>query len=141
MKAKKEEIAFNCACSIQRQLNVSDSDLCVVLGNALENAVEACEMMENTAARFISVESRVLNGQLLIKIENSYKGCLKLKDDGYFSTKSGEFHGIGLRNIHKVVENYGGFVKTEHNGKVFTLMAAFPNPRGTDGSRSQYPAK
>ena len=128
LKAFKAEIEFSCSCAIPRQLSVSDSDLCVVLGNALENAVEACERLEKPNSRFLSAESRILNGQLLIKIENSYNGFLKLKSGGYTSTKDGEFHGLGLRNIQKVVESYGGFVKTEHDEKTFTLMAAFPIP-------------
>jgi len=136
LKAKKSQISFNCACSIQRKLNVSDNDLCVVLGNALENAIEACGKLKNPTARFISVEARILNGQLLIKIENSYNGCLKLKNDGYFSTKSEESHGIGMQNMGKVVGTYGGFVKTEHNGEVFTLMAAFPNPCDADEAQT-----
>jgi len=127
LKAKKDGILFNCSCSIQRKLSMSDSDLCVVLGNALENAIEACGNLDNSKVRFISMEARTINGQMLMKIENSYNGILKMKDDSYISTKGGEFHGIGIKNIKNVIENCGGFVKTEHNGKVFTLMAAFPN--------------
>jgi Signal transduction histidine kinase regulating citrate/malate metabolism len=127
LKAREGGIPFQCACSITKHPSVSDSDLCVVLSNALENAIDACRNLDNPDARFISAQARTINGQLLIKIENSYNGCLKVKDGGYLSTKSGEFHGIGLQNIKKVMETYGGFVKTEHNGTVFTLMAAFPN--------------
>lgn len=128
LKAKEGGIPFRSSCSIKRQLSVSDSDLCVVLGNALENAVEACGKLGNSEARFIAAEARIINGQLLLKIQNSYNGSLDLRDGDYLSTKTGKFHGIGLQNIKKVVEACGGFVKTEHNGKVFTLMAAFPNP-------------
>ncbi|AET69233.1 hypothetical protein Desor_3771 [Desulfosporosinus orientis DSM 765] len=132
LKAKEGGIPFHCACSIPRQLSISDSDLCVVLGNALENAIEACGNLDNPDARFLSAEARTINDQLLLKIENSYNGCLNIQDGGYLSTKNGEFHGIGLQNIKKVVEVCGGFVKTEHSGKVFTLMAAFPNPCGAE---------
>lgn len=132
LKAKNGGILFHCTCSFQRQLSMNDSDLCVVLGNALENAIEACENLENPNPRFISAEARTINDQLLLKIQNSYNGCLNIQDEDYISTKSGKFHGIGLQNIKKVVGAYGGFVKTEHNGKVFTLMAAFPNPCGAD---------
>lgn len=127
LKSKKADIQFRCVCSIQKQLNVSDSDLCIVLGNALENAIEACEKIANSDARFISAEVRNINGQLLIKVANSYNGCLKMKGNTFLSTKSGEFHGIGIQNIKKVVESYNGFVKMENNERIFTLMAAFPN--------------
>lgn len=127
LKAKEGGIPFRCNCSIQRKLSVSDSDLCVVLGNALENAVEACKRMDNPNMRFITAEARTINSQLLLKIENAYNGFLNIQEESYLSTKSGKFHGIGLQNIRKIVEAYGGFVKTEHNEKVFTLMAAFPD--------------
>lgn len=130
LKAKESGIPFRCACSIERRLSVSDSDLCVVLGNALENAMEACGKLENSEAWFVSAEARTISGQLLLKIENSYNGYMKMKDDDYISTKSEKFHGLGIKNIKKVVEACGGFVKTEHSGKVFTLMVAFPNSSG-----------
>ena len=62
---------------------------------------------------------------MLIKIENSYDGYLSQRDTQYLSTKSGQDHGLGLQNIQKVVDAYRGFLKTEHNGAKFTLMAAF----------------
>lgn len=126
LKAKGTGIPFHCACSIPKQLSISDSDLCIVLSNALENAIEACRNLDNTSERFISNEVKALNKHLLIKIENSYNGNLNVQDGNYLSTKSEKSGGIGLQNIKKVVEAYGGFIKIEHNGKVFTLMAAFP---------------
>lgn len=132
LKAKKDGILFHCACSIQKNLSMSDTDLCIVLSNALENAIEACGNLDNSKMRFISMEARTLNGQMLMKIENSYNGCLKVEDGSYISTKNGEFHGIGMKNINNVTENCGGFVKTMHNDQVFTLMAAFPNPCDTE---------
>lgn len=126
LRLKERGIPLHCACRIPKQLSVSDSDLCVVLGNALENALEACGKLENPEARFVSVESRTANGQLLIKIANAYNGFLNQTDERYLTTKNDPYHGIGLQNIKKVVDAYKGFVKTEHNGTVFTLMAAFP---------------
>jgi len=61
LKAKENNIPFNCACSIPKDLSISDSDLCVVLGNALENAIEACINLENSESRFISNEVVVLS--------------------------------------------------------------------------------
>ncbi|WP_242833074.1 sensor histidine kinase [Desulfosporosinus acidiphilus] len=136
LKAREVGIPFHCACSIPSRLAMSDSDLCVVLGNALENAIEACGNLDNPGARFLAAEARTVNSQLLLKIENAYNGSLNIQDRGYRSTKSGEFHGMGLQNIKKVVEACGGFVKTQHSGKVFTLMAAFPNPCAAEESRS-----
>lgn len=126
LMAKKSGIQFYCTCSIQKQLSISDSDLCIVMGNAIENAIEACEKLDNQQKRFVSVEARTINNQLLIKIENSYDGCLTLQNGGFVSTKREKSHGLGMKNIKRIVEANGGFIKTAYDGSLFTLMAAFP---------------
>lgn len=129
LRLKERGISFHCTCRIPKELSVSDSDLCVVLGNALENAMEACGKLENLENRFILAEARTVNGQLLIKIANAYNGALNQRDSRYLTTKNGGYHGIGLQNIRRVVDAYGGFLRIEHSGTVFTLMAAFPESR------------
>lgn len=129
LRLKERGTVLRCTCQIPKQLTVSDSDLCVVLGNALENAMEACSKVENPEARFVSAEARTINGKLLVKITNAYNGVLNQADDRYLTTKNTPYHGIGLQNIEKVVNACKGFIKTEHNGTVFTLMAAFPESR------------
>lgn len=128
LKAKAKGIAFRCAGVIPKEIPVSDGDLCVVLGNALENAVEACEKLADPSGRFIAVQARTAGGQFLIKIENAYDGSMNLRDGELLSSKDGGGHGIGLQNIHRVARSYGGFVKIDRTETVFTLMAAFPNP-------------
>jgi len=67
-----------------------------------------------------------LKGQWLIKVTNSHNGELKMRDGRYISSKGGNSHGLGIRNIEKIVKMYRGFIKIEHNERVFTLMAAIP---------------
>jgi sensor histidine kinase regulating citrate/malate metabolism len=126
LKAKKNGVPFCCTCVIPKQIPISDTDLCIVLGNGLENAIEASKKLDDLNARFLSVKARICNGQLLIKIENSYDGDLNVNGNDYLSTKTEAFHGMGLPNIQKVLQACGGYVKTEHSGKAFTLLAAFP---------------
>jgi len=123
---KEQNIDFHYTCVIPKQLSVSDSDLCIVLGNALENAFEACRKLEAPNTRSVSVEARLLKGQLLIRISNTFSGKVNMSNGQYITTKKTPYHGIGLLNIRKVVSAYGGYVKTEHTQNVFTLMAAFP---------------
>lgn len=126
LQLKEHNILFHCTCIIPKQLSVSDSDLCIVLGNALENAFEACQKLEAPDTPSVSVEARLLNGQLLIKVSNTYNGTVNVANSRYLTTKETPNHGIGLQNIHKVVNACGGYIKTEHTKTVFTLMAAFP---------------
>jgi hypothetical protein len=135
LRLKEQGITFHCACRIPKELSVSDSDLCVVLGNALENAMEACKKLENTKERSVSLEAMTVNGQLLIKVTNDYGGTVNQADGRYLTTKEKPYHGIGLQNIRKVVGACGGYTKTEHSETVFTLMAAFPEPRAVVSAR------
>lgn len=126
LRLKEQNIPFHCICQIPKELLVSDSDLCVVLGNALENAMDACKNMTPSEARFVSAEARMVGSQLLIKIVNSYNSTILAMGDSYLTTKDAPHHGIGIKNMKKVVDTYGGYLKLEHSKAEFTMMAAFP---------------
>lgn len=126
LRAEEYGIFFESRCNISVYFFMSDSDLCILLGNALENAVFACRQMDAKTTRFVSIESGYSKGQRLVKVTNSYNGQLEIIDGQYISSKKGNSHGLGLRNIEKVVETYGGFLKIEHTDKIFTLMMAIP---------------
>jgi len=126
LRFMKRGIPFRCTCQIPAQLSVSDSDLCIVLGNALENAMEACGKQGANQTLYVAAEARSMTGQFLIKITNTHNGIVHQRDDSFLSTKSGASHGLGLQNIKKVVNAAGGIIKTEHNAETFTLMAALP---------------
>lgn len=124
MRLKEENIHFQCACVIPKKLSITDSDLCVVLGNGLENAMEACKKMDSNESRYISVEARKINNQFLINIANTFNGIIKQEGDRFISTKDTPYHGIGLKNIKKVVSANNGYMKTEYTKTLFTLMVA-----------------
>lgn len=124
---KKRNILFRCTCQIPARLPINDIDLCIILGNGLENAMEACEKQDVHQARYVTVEARNINGQLLIKIINTYNGTVNQREDKLLSTKSGLSHGMGLQNIKKVVEANGGIIRIDYNTKTFTLMVALPS--------------
>ncbi len=137
---KKRDIPFRCTCQIPAHLSISDSDLCIVLGNALENAMEACEKLEVHQTRYVAAEARSITDQFLIKITNTYDGIVNQRDDSLLSIKGGASHGLGLQNIKKVVNASGGIVKTEHSAETFTLMVALPcsSDAKADGPLSAY---
>ncbi len=126
LRAKEYGITFESKCNIPRQSVMSDSDLCIVLGNALENAVYACKQMERHNRIYISIEAGILKKQNLVKIRNTYNGSCEVRDNHLISTKNGKSHGFGLRNIERVIASYGGIVKIEYDEKEFTLMASVP---------------
>jgi len=127
LKAGRYGIPFTSRCSIGREFAMSDSDLCILLGNALENAIDACSKMENTDQKFVSVDAETIKGQWLLKVRNSHEGILVIEDGRYVSSKGGKSHGLGIPNIKRVVEQYEGVVRIDHTENEFTLMAAIPD--------------
>lgn len=125
LKARENTLPFHWAGAVPKGLSIRDSALCVVLGNALENALEA-SLKVHPADAFLRVDIRTAGGQLLIKIENPYKGPLRQRSGQFLTTKSGIDHGIGLRSIQKVLDGAGGYLKTAVTPTQFTLMVAFP---------------
>jgi hypothetical protein len=126
LQAKKFGIKFESRCSISEQTIINDSDICIILGNALENAADACRKIENPEERIISVEAVRMKGQQLIKVINSYDGIIKMSEDRYISSKGGKSHGLGISSIKRIVESYGGFLKIEHDQDKFTIYVAVP---------------
>ncbi|MEA4825426.1 MAG: ATP-binding protein [Clostridium sp.] len=124
LRAKEYGINFESRCIFHRNTAISDSDLCIILGNALENAVYACRQMDNSKIRFVSIEAKTMKGNLLIRIKNSYNGEMKIDNGRYISSKGGNSHGFGIQNIKNVIESYKGFIKIEHNEELFTLIVA-----------------
>ena len=76
---------------------VSDMDMVCVLGNLIDNAIEACETQSEKRIEIIVKEIKKL---LIIKVINSYKG--KLPDKLSTTKKEKRFHGIGLKNVKSI---------------------------------------
>jgi len=96
---------------------VWDGDLCVIVGNFLENAVEACRDVE-IGERFLRLFSYVQDDTLTITMENSFDGNAKEHGAVFYSQKR-EGEGVGLSSVMSVAAKYGGAAKFETNGKVF----------------------
>lgn len=109
---------------------IQPMDLCIILGNALDNAIEACENIAKSGGGedcFIRLYSRCRNNMLLLTVENSFQGKLNITSGSFFpsTTKSdSETHGIGMHNIRTSAERYQGGVswQTEKNVFILTVM-------------------
>ncbi|MCB7088968.1 GHKL domain-containing protein [Enterocloster bolteae] len=109
------------------ELPVENVDLCIILGNLLDNALEACSRMGKGAQRFIHTEIRCRKAFLIISISNSYNGQLRMEGNRYESMKIGEqYCGIGLSNVSTVIHKYNGDMKISHNNDVFTVSVMLP---------------
>lgn len=125
--ARNHKIAFSTDIQVPSCLTCKDTDLCILLGNLLDNAIEACDKIENPdQEQFISVEMKVLKNQLYIHVRNSTNGVVKMSGSTYISDKAGSFHGIGLKHIDEIAEKYGGYVNRKHELCLFESQIMIP---------------
>ena len=123
--AEKGHIRIHCDASIPPQLHVSDLDLCVILGNLLDNAIESCRKIKNPDERFIRVYIGILKKQLYISITNATSETVKQRTDHYFTTKRGD-HGHGLKRVDQVVKKYDGYLNRQNEPGVFATEIVLP---------------
>ena len=108
-RAEKIEVEMDVQGSLPALISVSDNDLCVILSNALENALHAClPLAAAEIACTISVEFRFhdQNGTLFLQIVNPCQEEVRFEKGIPVSGQPG--HGIGVQSICAVVERYGG---------------------------------
>lgn len=120
-EARLKGIRLNTRIKLPRELNIDDSDLCILQGNAFDNAVEALEEVEEEN-REMWLEMKYERGSLLFNIKNRYTGELEQVEGGGFkSRKKDGIHGFGLRSMKKVAEKYHGILAAEGKNGIFTL--------------------
>ena len=122
--ARQKDIALDCAADLPEQLSVSDVDLCVILGNLLDNAVEACEKIP-PEARFLRVYCAVIKNQLYLSVQNSAKEELDFDERNYISKKRGN-HGLGLKRVQVLADRYGGFLNLQNQPGIFAAEVLLP---------------
>ena len=117
-KAKRCKVKVDYSIIIGSQLNMEDIDLCRMLNNILENAVEGCKKVSGER-RFIRLNLHSKENFLFVKCENGCdEGSLRVANGKYRSTKSdiGK-HGYGLKIIGEIAEKYNGILSVQvHNG-------------------------
>lgn len=123
--AKNMGIDANCQLILPCPCPVRDIDLCVILSNALDNAIHACKKTDVDAERYICVTGHMQGDFMLLEIENSYDGKGVIRQ------------GTGLSNIKTVAEKYQGTMSIQTRGTVFTLSVLLIIKQHSDDSSRQ----
>lgn len=109
---------------IIRNPGIADLDLCVLLGNALDNAVEGClRVPEN---RSIQVVSQLEGHLLSVMIRNTFDGKVEQSAEGLLSRKRDHAQGIGIRSMEEICRTYGGSMEIQYDESTFTVMFVLP---------------
>ena len=101
---------------LPQTLTIPNYELCIILGNLLENAVEAC--IHQVEGKYIELRLKPLGEQLALMVKNSFNGTLMQNNSRPESTKTDG--GFGLKSVEAVVEHYYGELTTQWDGETFT---------------------
>lgn len=125
--AEKSGIRIKCDAALPKEILLPQLDLCVILGNLIDNAIEACEKIEDKQGKFLRVYLCIMKKQLYISVSNGTNEVIRKLDKEYISRKRGN-HGHGLKRINNVVEKYGGYINRQNEPGVFATEIMLPLP-------------
>ena len=119
--AKSMGIDVHCSLLLPYPCGLRDIDLCIILSNALDNAIRACKNMDADAERYIRVSGRMQGDFLLMEVENGFQGNVTFKK------------GTGLSNVMAVAEKYHGAISVKTQDAAFVLHVLLIIPCQEEG--------
>ena len=124
VKAQASDIQYQIHVEFPRHTNLRNIDLCAILGNLLDNALEAAQQVPEKDRRFVRLTIRRINQMLIIKVENSFS-TLPLQENGALKTSKAEkgLHGWGLKSVQTAAEKYDGILQTSYADNTFRAVA------------------
>ena len=123
--ARSRNITVFAEANIAIELKISQLDLCILIGNLLDNAIEACLTLPEEE-RTIRIYMEMKNTQLYMSFTNSAPQEKKQKISGRFSTTKGDGHGFGLVRVDEVVARHSGFISRNGEAGAYTTEILLP---------------
>ena len=117
--AQKEEIPFDARVDLPQELSVDEMDLCLILSNLLENALEASRKTTMSRQQILLEIRQHSASLLLIRVENNFDGIIKEKNHLLHSTKRKGL-GIGTQSVRRMAEKNDGSCNFTYENGVFT---------------------
>lgn len=126
--AEMNGITVNVDMTVPPALQIADTDLTVMIGNLYDNAIEANLKIPDEGKRFINIKILFDGGNLLFLFENAAPEEERSGQRGVWRTskKDSSMHGIGLQNIDRIVQMYGGYLEREQKEQVFCCRIRMP---------------
>ncbi|MBE6031240.1 MAG: GHKL domain-containing protein [Clostridiales bacterium] len=122
-KAEENGVQFDVDVVVPEELPLSDTEVTTVLSNAIENAFNAVQKLEEED-RSIRIYSAIKLNKLILSVENKFDGEIVAHDGIPVSSRPG--HGYGLRSIRSIIQKYGGLCDFSADGNVFAMKIVVP---------------
>lgn len=126
-KAKQQDIAFEIDTELPDRLGIPDTEICTLLSNGLQNAIEAASLEPHENQVSVRLNCRIHKGNLLVLIENTFHGRVEMKN-GLPQTDE-EGHGFGVKSIAMIANKYKGYYSFSADEELFTLKVVLPLER------------
>lgn len=124
--AIKQKISFEANVPFPDYFNINELDLCRIFSNLINNAIEATSKLES-GKREIKIYGDVKKQWFFLIVSNSFNGILKFKNDKIVTSKNNKLeHGLGLKIIEDIVNEYDGFMKLEFDEQKFVIKIYLP---------------
>lgn len=128
--AEEKGIDWECDVRIPKGCSVNEYDLCILFGNLLDNALEACERLQRKENKqgeqpFIRAQAQTVKNCFLLEVKNSMD-AEERQANGSAKEGNPHGHGIGLLNVGDVVRRYNGVMNTEIQNSMFDISVLFP---------------
>ena len=122
--AQKCNAVYDVRLAISPDLAIPDDELCIILGNLLENAIDAVQS-QPSGARRIYLRGEVSGGRLGIVMDNTFSGTVQ-QNSGIFTSTKHNGCGLGLTSIITIAEKYGGLADFSASGGIFHASILIP---------------
>ena len=117
--AEQEQIRTKVNIEYPHNTNIRSVDLTTILGNLLDNALEAAKTAPDKV-RFLNLTIRRINAMLIIKVENGYGNAPKQESGSLITSKADKSsHGWGLKSVQTAADRYDGTITTDYKDSVF----------------------
>lgn len=117
-QAKNKSIDYIADVAIPNETTITQTDLAVLFGNLLENALDACAA-EKTDDKKIVIRATTDDYSLCLAIDNTFTGELKKDKSGVYVSTKHRGSGLGIESVKNIVEKYHGICKFESDGNMF----------------------
>lgn len=119
-EAKDNDIKIKIQAIFPVKSNIQSVDICAILANLMDNALEACKKIPEKEKRFINVKINCVSNLIIIVIENAvHEKQVKVNGSFITSKSNKDLHGFGLRSVKSSIEKYDGTIKQDCDDYTF----------------------